>query len=84
MQTINIIAHNMDTSQVEAIKAFMKALKIKFEIFKEDVNVEKCLLSDEQKTSIDEALKSIEAKGTTPHNIVMDETKKRFPHLYNR
>ena len=34
--------------------------------------------------AIDEALKSIETKGTTAHNAVMEETKKRFPHLYNR
>ena len=35
MQTINITAHPKDDSQVEAVKAFMKALKIKFEIYKE-------------------------------------------------
>ena len=35
MSPINIIAHPKDDSQVEAVKAFMKALKIKFEISKE-------------------------------------------------
>jgi hypothetical protein len=35
MQTINITAHTEDASQIEAIKAVMKALKIKFEITKE-------------------------------------------------
>lgn len=35
MYTINIKAHPQDESQVEAVKAFMKALKIKFEISKE-------------------------------------------------
>jgi hypothetical protein len=35
MQTINITAHTEDPSQIEAIKAVMKALKIKFEISKE-------------------------------------------------
>ena len=35
MQTINITAHTVDASQIEAIKAIMKALKIKFEISKE-------------------------------------------------
>lgn len=35
MQTINITAHPNDTSQIEAIKAFMKALKIKFEVKKQ-------------------------------------------------
>lgn len=34
MQTINITAYTEDTSQIEAIKAVMKALKIKFEISK--------------------------------------------------
>jgi hypothetical protein len=35
MQTINIIAHTEDASQIEAIKAVMKAFKIKFEISKD-------------------------------------------------
>ncbi|MFZ4520494.1 MAG: DUF2683 family protein [Bacteroidales bacterium] len=34
MQTINITAYTEDASQIEAIKAVMKALKIKFEISK--------------------------------------------------
>ena len=35
MQAINIIAYTEDSSQIEAIKAVMKALKIKFEVSKE-------------------------------------------------
>jgi hypothetical protein len=35
MQAINIIAYTDDSSQIEAIKAVMKALKIKFEVSKE-------------------------------------------------
>lgn len=35
MSTISIIAHPEDASQVEAVKAFMKALKIKFEFSKD-------------------------------------------------
>ncbi|MDD5150895.1 MAG: hypothetical protein PHC28_10540 [Flavobacterium sp.] len=35
MQPINITAYPEDASQIEAVKAFMKALKIKFEISKE-------------------------------------------------
>jgi len=35
METINIKAYMNDTSQIEAIKAFMKALKIKFELLEE-------------------------------------------------
>ena len=35
MKAVNIIAYTDDTSQIEAIKAFMKALKIKFELSSE-------------------------------------------------
>lgn len=35
MQPINIKAYTEDASQVEAVKAFMKALKIKFEVSKD-------------------------------------------------
>ena len=35
METINIKAFTEDTTQIEALKAFMKALKIKFEMSKE-------------------------------------------------
>ena len=35
MEAINIKAFTTDTSQIDAIKAFMKALKIKFEVSKE-------------------------------------------------
>jgi hypothetical protein len=35
MQTINITAYPEDDSQIEAVKAVMKALKIKFEISKD-------------------------------------------------
>jgi hypothetical protein len=36
MGIINIKVHTSDSAQVDAIKAFMKALKIKFELSKED------------------------------------------------
>lgn len=35
MSSVNITIHPEDASQVEAIKAFMKALKIKFEVNKD-------------------------------------------------
>jgi hypothetical protein len=35
MEAINIKAFTEDVSQIEALKAFMKALKIKFELSKE-------------------------------------------------
>jgi hypothetical protein len=40
MQTINITAYTQDDSQINAIKAFMKALKIKFDITEKPYNVE--------------------------------------------
>jgi hypothetical protein len=36
METINIKVHTSDSAQVDAIKAFMKALKIKFELSKDE------------------------------------------------
>jgi hypothetical protein len=70
LNIINWINQLQDNSLIEQIKSMMAS----------DV----CLLSNEQKNAIDEALKSIEIEGTTSHNAVMEETKKRFPHLYNR
>ena len=35
METFKITAHMQDASQILAVKAFMKALKIKFEIIKD-------------------------------------------------
>lgn len=35
MQTITITVHTNDSSQIEAIKAVFKAIKVKFEISKE-------------------------------------------------
>jgi uncharacterized membrane protein (DUF106 family) len=40
MQAINITAFTQDISQIDAIKAFMKALKIKFEIADKPYNPE--------------------------------------------
>jgi predicted transcriptional regulator len=79
MTTVNITIHPEDFSQIEAVKAFMNASKIKFEI-KENASK----LTDEQKSAIDEAIESIEKKGLIEHHVVMEETKKRFAHLYKR
>ena len=65
METINIKAFPEDKSQLEVIKAFLKALKIKFEVSKEKAYnpefVEKVLQGDDdfmagkgKKISIDE------------------------------
>ncbi|WP_133242669.1 hypothetical protein [Flavobacterium psychrotolerans] len=72
LNIINWISQLQDHSLVEKIKSLMSS------------SDDQCLLSNEQKNAIDEALNSIETKGTTPHKIMMEETKKRFPHLYKR
>ena len=71
LNIINWISQLQDYSLVEKIKSLMDSS-------------DECLLTNEQKKAIDEALQSIETQGTTPHNDVMEETRKRFPHLYNR
>jgi hypothetical protein len=71
LNIINWISQLQDYYIIEKVKSIMSSSDI-------------CLLSNEQKMAIDEAIESIEIKGTTPHNVVMEETKKRFPHLFNQ
>ena len=71
LNIINWITQLQDDSLVEKIKSIMSSS-------------DKCLLSNEQKNAIDEALISVKTKGTTSHNSVMEETKNRYPHLFNR
>jgi len=70
LNIINWISQLQDYSLVEKIKSLMSSS-------------DECILSDEQKSAIDEALNAIE-KGAIPHNTVMEETRKRYPHLHNR
>jgi len=42
------------------------------------------LLSDAQKRGIDEALEDVANGRVLSHHEVMEETKQRFPHLFNR
>lgn len=71
LNIINWITQLQDDVVVEKIKSLMSASDI-------------CLLTNEQKEAIDDALISIKTKGTIPHNIVVEETKKRYPHLFDR
>lgn len=71
LSIINWMSQLEDFTIIEKVKSIMSS-------------TDTFLLSSDQKNAIDEALKSIETIGTTPHNSVMEETKKRFPHLYNR
>jgi PHD/YefM family antitoxin component YafN of YafNO toxin-antitoxin module len=45
---------------------------------------EECLLSEAQKRSIDQALEDVANGNLHSHQHVMEETKKRFSHLFNR
>ena len=79
MTTVNITIHSEDFTQIEAVKAFMNASKIKFEI-KENASK----LTEEHKSAIDEAVLSIDKHGVFDHQLVMEETKKRYTHLYKK
>ena len=49
-----------------------------------DYEDDNSLLSNAQKAAIDEALDDVANGRVQSHQDVMDETKKRFPHLFNR
>ncbi|KAF2515381.1 hypothetical protein EYY60_02525 [Flavobacterium zhairuonense] len=72
MQAINITAYTEDASQIEAVKAFMKSLKIKFEI----ANVKPYELSDEQQEILNSQLNSDKSLYTDAESIYTDLKKK--------
>lgn len=71
LSIINWISELQDYSLVKEIKALMRKDK--------DVS-----LTTVQKKAIDEALLSIEKNGTKSHDTVMEETKNKFPHLFQK
>ncbi|GAA3782784.1 DUF2683 family protein [Flavobacterium ginsengiterrae] len=72
MQAINITAYTEDASQIEAVKAFMKALKIKFEI----ANVKPYELSAEQQEILDSQVNSDKSEYKDAESIYTDLKKK--------
>ena len=72
MQAINITAYTEDASQIEAVKAFMKALKIKFEI----ANVKSYELSAEQQEILDSQINSDKSLYTDAELSYTDLKKK--------
>ncbi|KOP35717.1 hypothetical protein DBB36_17320 [Flavobacterium sp. WLB] len=72
MQAINITAYTEDASQIEAVKAFMKALKIKFEI----ANVKPYELSTEQQQILDSQINSDKSQYTDAESLYTDLKKK--------
>lgn len=72
MQAINITAYTEDASQIEAVKAFMKSLKIKFEI----ANVKPYELSEEQQHILNEQVTSDKKLYTDAESVYTDLKKK--------
>ncbi|KUJ60732.1 hypothetical protein AR687_17050 [Flavobacteriaceae bacterium CRH] len=72
MQAINITAYTEDASQIEAVKAFMKALKIKFEI----ANVKPYELSAEQQEILNSQINSDKDLYTDAESLYTDLKKK--------
>ncbi len=68
METINISFHSQDDSQVDAVKAFMKSLKIKFEISKEKA----ITLSKEQQQILDIQLNPDKSTYTNAESLYVD------------
>jgi len=73
MSTINITLHPNDDAQIEAVKAFMKALKIKFEISKEKTFV----LSSEQQKILDDQI-GLDKKHYTDADTVYTDLKNKY------
>ena len=73
MQAINITAYTEDASQIEAVKAFMKALKIKFEI----ANVKSYELSAEQQEILDSQI-NLDKSLYTDAELIYTDLKKKY------
>lgn len=72
MQAINITAYTEDASQIEAVKAFMKELKIKFEI----ANIKSYELSAEQQEILNSQINSDKSLYTDAELSYTDLKKK--------
>ncbi|KRD09076.1 hypothetical protein ASE21_14590 [Flavobacterium sp. Root901] len=72
MQAINITAYTEDDSQIEAVKAFMKALKIKFEI----ANIKPYELSSEQQEILNSQINLDRSHYKDAESIYTDLKKK--------
>ncbi|RAR49647.1 DUF2683 family protein [Flavobacterium lacus] len=73
MTPLNITIHPLDDAQIEAVKAFMKALKIKFEISKE----KPFSLSGEQKKQLDDQV-GLDKKYYTDAETVYSDLKSKY------
>ena len=74
MKTVNITAHPEDDSQVEAIKAVLRALKVDFEITESE---KKIILSEEQQQILDNQIDS-DKKLHLDAEVVYENLKNKY------
>jgi hypothetical protein len=73
MTPLNITIHPQDDAQIEAVKAFMKALKIKFEISKD----KPFSLTGEQQKQLDDQV-GLDKKHYTDAETVFGDLKNKY------
>ncbi|UPQ80455.1 hypothetical protein M0M57_06350 [Flavobacterium azooxidireducens] len=73
MTPLNITIHPQDDAQIEAVKAFMKALKIKFEISKD----KPFSLTGEQQKQLDDQV-GLDKKHYTDAETVYGDLKNKY------
>jgi hypothetical protein len=73
MTPLNITIHPQDDAQIEAVKAFMKALKIKFEISKD----KPFSLTGEQQKQLDDQV-GLDKKHYTDAETVYGDLKSKY------
>ena len=71
LNIINWITQLNDDILLEKVKSIMSTSDL-------------CLLDIEQKNAIDEALLSIKTVGTKPLSTIIEETKERYPYLFEK
>lgn len=76
MEAINITAYTNDASQIKAIKAVMKALKIKFEITKDEKNKTISANNEITNPAILESIEAYEKKTIKPTPLNLADIKK--------
>lgn len=75
MSTINITAHELDKQQLDAIKALLKALKIKFELSTEKSDKTTVSLTKGQKSILDKRRATSKEADFIPWNKAKKQLK---------
>jgi DNA polymerase IIIc chi subunit len=73
---------NIQTSKIELAKVILDIENPK--LIEEIIHLiqSKSILTEKQKSAIDEALYSLENNEGSPHNMVMEETKNRYSKYF--